>query len=73
MFDNIFPAWAMRTDLLDDIVDALAQIGYPDCNTREGQDEAAQSLGYRDADDMYDDLTDDEVDYINKHLRKRFI
>ncbi len=73
MFNSIFPAWAMRTDHLDEIVDAFAEVGYPECNTADGQDEAAQSLGYRNAADMYKDLTDDEVDYINKNLRKRFI
>lgn len=73
MFDSIFPGWAMKINELDNIVDALAAVGYPDCNTEEGQDEAARSIGYRDAEDMYKILSDDEIDYINKHLRKRFI
>ena len=73
MFDSIFPAWAMRMDKLDDIVDALAAVGYPECNTSDGQEEAARSIGYQNAEDMYNDLSDDEIDYINKHLRKRFI
>ena len=58
---------------LDQIVDELALAGYPECNASWVQERAAKCLDYQSADDMYERLTDDDVEYIKRELRKRFI
>lgn len=63
--------FATKQNQLDEIVDALAAVGYPKCNDDDVQDEVAANLGYRDAEDMYKLLTDEDVEYINIELRKR--
>ena len=58
---------------LDDIVEGLARAGFPDCNTDSVQNEVAAELGYQDAEEMYEDLDDDDVAYINEELRRKLL
>lgn len=62
-----------KQNQLDDIVEELARIGYPDCNTEEAQERVARNLGYRDAEDMYDLLTKDDIRYIKRELRQKLL
>lgn len=62
-----------KQNQLDDIVEELARIGYPECNTEEAQEHAARNLGYRDAEDMYDLLTEDDIKYIKRELRQKLL
>lgn len=62
-----------KQNQLDDIVEELARVGYPECNTEEAQERAARNLGYRDAEDMYDLLTKDDIRYIKRELRQKLL
>ena len=62
-----------KQNQLDDIVEELARIGYPECNTEEAQERVARNLGYRDAEDMYDLLTEDDIKYIKRELRQKLL
>lgn len=62
-----------KQNQLDDIVEELARIGYPECNTEEAQERVARNLGYRDAEDMYDLLTEDDIRYIKRELRQKLL
>jgi hypothetical protein len=62
-----------KQNQLDDIVEELARVGYPECNTEEAQERAARNLGYRDAEDMYDLLTEDDIKYIKRELRQKLL
>lgn len=62
-----------KQNQLDDIVEELARAGYPECNTEEAQERAARNLGYRDAEDMYDLLTEDDIRYIKRELRQKLL
>lgn len=62
-----------KQNQLDDIVEELARIGYPDCNTEEAQERVARKLGYRDMEDMYDLLTKDDIRYIKRELRQKLL
>lgn len=65
--------FATKQNELDKIVTAFAAVGYPECNDDDVQDAIAASLGYRDAEDMYKLLDDDDIDYINAEIRKRIV
>lgn len=62
-----------KQNQLDDIVEELARVGYPECNTEEAQERAARNLGYRDMEDMYDLLTEDDIKYIKRELRQKLL
>ena len=62
-----------KQNQLDDIVEELARVGYPECNTEEAQERVARNLGYRDAEDMYDLLTKDDIRYIKRELRQKLL
>ena len=62
-----------KQNQLDDIVEELALAGYPECNSNWVQERAARSLGYRDAEDMYKLLTNDDIKYIKQELRKKLL
>lgn len=62
-----------KQNQLNDIVEELARVGYPECNTEEAQERAARNLGYRDAEDMYDLLTEDDIKYIKRELRQKLL
>ena len=62
-----------KQNQLDDIVEELVRIGYPECNTEEAQERVARNLGYRDAEDMYDLLTEDDIKYIKRELRQKLL
>ena len=62
-----------KQNQLDDIVEELALAGYPECNSNWVQERAARSLGYRDAEDMYKLLTNDDIKYIKRELRKKLL
>ena len=62
-----------KQNQLDDIVEELARIGYPECNTEEAQERVARNLGYQDAEDMYDLLTEDDIRYIKRELRQKLL
>lgn len=62
-----------KQNQLDDIVEELALAGYPECNSDWVQERAARSLGYRDAEDMYKLLTNDDIRYIKQELRKKLL
>ena len=62
-----------KQNQLDDIVEELARIGYPECNTEEAQERVARNLGYRDMEDMYDLLTKDDIKYIKRELRQKLL
>lgn len=62
-----------KQNQLDDIVEELALAGYPECNSNWVQERAARSLGYRDAEDMYKLLTNDDIRYIKRELRKKLL
>lgn len=73
MDNNMLGYFATHQMELDKIVDGLAAVGFPDCNTDQAQDAVAEKLGYRDAEDMYKLLNDDDIKYINKELRRRLL
>lgn len=62
-----------KQNQLDDIVEELALAGYPECNSDWVQERAARSLGYRDAEDMYKLLTNDDIKYIKRELRQKLL
>jgi hypothetical protein len=73
MNNDMLGYFATHQNRLDEIVEKLARVGFPDCNTDQVQNAVAARLGYRDAEDMYDSLDDDDVAYINKELRRRLL
>lgn len=62
-----------KQNQLDDIVEELALAGYPECNSNWVQERAARNLGYRDAEDMYKLLTNDDIKYIKRELRQKLL
>ena len=67
----MFSYLATRKDKINHFIEELARAGYPACNTRSAQREAARTIGYDDFDDWLEYLTDDELEYINNELSER--
>lgn len=74
MIDNTMLGYfVFKQRKLDDIVEELALAGYPECNSNWVQERAARSLGYRDAEDMYKLLDDEDIKYIKRELRQKLL
>ena len=71
--NNMLGYFATHQQKLDEIVEELARVGFPDCNTDQAQNAAAIKIGYRDAEDMYEQLSDEDVAHITQELRKRVL